>query len=141
MSKNRLTIRRDFDNMFTEEFAEGAARAAFVSSWADYQEERGKTYPGKNLMDVAPSTPLSAYVWAGQLIGKMEELNSRNIHAIGAAVAEADGLGWMAFDGADFGHYMAMQALGHGVSWSDDHSQPKWLKVPYMEYDWFPAGR
>jgi hypothetical protein len=138
-SKNRSMMRRDFDNTFVEQFADGAARAAFVSSWADYQEERGKTYPGEDLMDVAPSTPLSAYVWAGELIGNLENANRDPICTIGARAAKADGVDWEDFEGTDFGHYLAMQALGHGVSWFDDHARFK-LKVPHMEYNWFGPG-
>jgi hypothetical protein len=135
---NRVTLRKDFDNTFIEEFSEGAARAAFVSSWADRQEERGKTYPGRDLMDVAPSTPLSAYVWAGKLIGRLEAANNANIWMIGSRAAKADRVAWKRFDGVEFGHYMAMEALGHGVSWFDDHKRFK-VKIPHMEYHWEPA--
>lgn len=32
-----------------------------------------------------------------------------------------------------FGHYLAMEAMGHGVSWADDH-EPHGLRVPHMEF-------
>lgn len=136
-SKNRTMMRRDFDNTFIEEFSDGAARAAFVSSWGDHEEERGKTYSGLDLMDVAPSTPLSAYVWAGQLIGALEAANHESIFVLGSRAAKADGEDWDSFDGQDLGHYLAMEALGHGVSWFDDHKKFK-LKFPHMEYSWYP---
>lgn len=135
----RVSMTRGFDNMFTESFVDGAARAAFVLSWADHEEEAGRTYPGRDLMDVAPDTPLSAYAWAGELIGQLEALNKKGIHEIGYAAASADGVDWEDFDGNDFGHYMAMEALGTGVAWTDDHEKlPFKLKMPFMEYMWFP---
>lgn len=33
----------------------------------------------------------------------------------------------------EFGHYLAMQALGHGVSWFDDHARFD-LTVPHSEF-------
>lgn len=37
-------------------------------------------------------------------------------------------------DARDFGHYIAMQSMGHGVSWEDDHADPG-LVVPHHEAD------
>lgn len=37
----------------------------------------------------------------------------------------------------DFGHYLAMQAMGHGVAWSDEHPDPG-FEVPHLsgiDYD------
>jgi hypothetical protein len=34
---------------------------------------------------------------------------------------------------SDFGHYLAMQSLGHGVGWFDDHEHFE-LKLPLIEF-------
>lgn len=120
----------DFDNTFTEEFSEGASRAFWVTSWADGMEERGESLSGQ-LMEQAPETPLSAWVAAGQLIGELECLNKASIHMLGDRAAKADGVEDIDVEG--FGYYMAMEAMGHGVSWFDDHKKFK-IKMPHMEY-------
>jgi hypothetical protein len=132
-------MRKLFDNRNTEEFAEGAARAVWVQAWADHQEQKGKTLRGE-LMHQAPATPLSAYVWAGELMGRLAELNKSDIHRLSVKAVEADLARRrdVPFSMVDFGHYMAMQALGHGVSWFDDHAQFA-IKIPHMEYDFYPG--
>lgn len=124
---------RDFDNDFTEEFAEGASRAFWATSWATGMEERGESVSG-DVMEQAPETPLSAWVAAGQLIGALECANNAPIHTLADRASRADGgEGILDIDANLFGHYMAMQALGHGVSWFDDHAKFK-IKIPLMEY-------
>jgi len=124
-------MKKLFNNTFYEDFAEGAARAVYVQAWVDQQEEKGKRLRGE-LMDQAPATPLSAYVWAGELIGLLTALNKASIYMLGAEAAKAEGADDI--DANLFGHYLAMQALGHGVSWFDDHAKFP-LKVPGMEYN------
>lgn len=123
-------------------FVAGAARAMFVTAWADKQEERGHTYPGQELMDVAPKTPRYAILRAWQLMGRMEAINNGyEIHALIAAARRADKLG-EEFDEEYcrlFGHYYAMQSLGHGVSWFDDHEPldllyGATLQFPHIEF-------
>ncbi len=123
----------DFDNDFTEEFSAGASRAFWVTSWADGMEERGESLSGE-LMDQAPDTPLSAWVAAGELKGLLEAANRVPIHTLADRAAKADGdEGILDIDAEDFGHYMAMMAMGHGVSWFDDHEKFKFTRVN-MEY-------
>lgn len=128
-------MERDFDNIFTEEFAEGASRAFWVTSWADGEEERGTLPGGSDLMDIAPDTPLSAWVAAGQLIGMLEATNKASIHVLADRAARADDAAGDIgdIDAEDFGHYMAMEAMGQGVSWFDDHEKFN-VKIPNMEY-------
>ena len=127
-------MKKLFDNSFTEAFVEGAARAVWVQAWADHQESKGKALRGE-LMHQAPATPLSAYVWAGELMGRIAEKNKTSIHVLAVRAAEADGTTDINVE--EFGHYLAMQALGHGVSWFDDHAKFP-LKLPHMEYDYYP---
>jgi len=110
-----------------DEFVESAARAFFVSAWADAAEEQGESFSGMQLMDVAPPTPDEVIEHAARFIKSVEKLNGRSIDELYAEAANAP-------DEADhsreptpseFGHYLAMEAMGHGVSWYDDHPEPE----------------
>ena len=124
-------MRKLFDNYFREDFADGAARAAYAHTWANQQEEKGKHLRG-DAMDLAPTTPLSAYVWAGELIGALTAANNASIYMLGVAAAKADGV--EDIDAKEFGHYIAMQSLDKGVGWFDNHADFP-MKVPYLEYN------
>lgn len=108
-------------NDLGREFIEGAARAMF-----------------EELTDVAPDTPDYVRLEAARLLGKLEQANGVTVTAImhAAAVADMpeqerlamrnDAVAAVQLNGdeaRDFGHYIAMQAMGHGVSWFDDHAE------------------
>ena len=122
-----------------------AARALWVSWWADQcscgfdsetcrldgdglegwdpdAEHVANDPGGVELMDVAPDTPPDAVEAATALMGRIEGL--------GALLERADVQG----DPEDFGHYLAMEALGTGVSWDGHYLDPHGLDVPYIEY-------
>jgi len=98
------------------------ARALWVTAWADYEEEAGRTYPGQELMDVAPETPPDAHKAAEMLWSKIKAAN-RNKEITTPAGGDPE----------EFGFYLAMEALGHGVAWTDDH-EPHSYKIPHFEY-------
>lgn len=128
---------------------EGMARALWISAYmefignlheeglsTDQIEERG--FPvaggGENWDVVAPDTPIDAEKAAHALAAayaaanKVEDVTDILVWAIQADIAvkptELDD------DYAElFGHYLAMSALGHGVSWFDDHEDFD-LKTP-----------
>jgi hypothetical protein len=118
-----------------DEFVEGAARAYWVTAWADHMEEQGESLGSGDLMDLAPPTPLSAYVAAGELIGSLTCANKVHWAVLAARAAEADGYDYdpTEIDLEEFGHYLAMQSMGHGVSWFDDHAEFD-IKIPHVEY-------
>lgn len=115
---------------------ESAARLAWADWWAQQQEERGRRFSrGVDLYEAAPTTPEYAKVWAGMMVGRIEERNGLNIYSIGyqahkADTGERDGN----VDPHKFGVALAFMALGHGVSWFDDHEKFP-LKMPHMEFD------
>lgn len=123
-------IEMDFDNDGTEEFSTGAARALWASSWADGEEERGNSIQGQ-ILDQMPPVPISAWVAAGELIGLLESSNKANIFMLMERAKKADGV--KSIDIEEFGFSMAMQALGTGVSWFDNHANFK-LEDVHMEY-------
>lgn len=129
---------------------DGIERALWVSAFAQWAEEqpparRRELAPGagKGWSDVAPATPGSATVGARQLARQIERANGdQPLVDLLAAAAAADRR--RATDDAflyaeAFGHALAMQALGTGVSWFDDHARFP-LKVPRFEA-WTSDGR
>lgn len=133
---------------------DGMARAFYVQAWATEQEEKGELYAGQQFMDDAPETPEYVREFAMQYSGRLIEANSRmSLPVLLYMAAKADGIDtdekvmidgeessywevsvnrWNNYAG-EFGHCVAMQALGHGVSWFDDHKRFQ-LNVPYTEF-------
>lgn len=142
-----------------ETVALAMARAFFVSAWADNEEENGRNYPGKDLMEVAPETPEFVVRFAYKFLGRIEQANDTNIYALVEQAAVADRYpkddilqftrenrlasyqnattrAISATNGkyvSDFGHYLAMEGLGHGVSWFDDHGRFE-IEIPLVEF-------
>jgi hypothetical protein len=136
------------------------ARAFYVSAWAERQEEKGRSFAGQELMDVAPKTPKFVRDFALMFAGRLHEANdcAGSLLVLLNEAAKADVLETKGLDksevplwfqhpylesevseltddkyASDFGHYLAMQAMGHGVSWFDDHAKFD-LKVPHVEF-------
>ena len=127
LASTRQILNGDYDR----EIYEAMARAMFVSDWADRQEEKGKTYPGMDLMDVAPPTSRDALLAARALAAAViKDNNVKSLTDLYARALNAGGEG----DARKFGHYLAMQAMGHGVSWYDDGNPEFGLKLPHFEY-------
>ena len=132
---------------------ESMARTLFVLAWANEEEEAGRSPggPGEDLMNCAPETPVEALCAAHRLVGMIEERNGLNIHSIAWFAAKSDGLDpWGEDEGVSeefastFGHYVAMQATGSGVQWSDYHEEvvislacqePRGLDIPDFEFN------
>lgn len=143
---------------------DGMARAIWVTSFADWVDQQGPSAqrkygagPGQDWSDVAPATPESADAAAEDLTVLLWREN-RNVgdgprtvrvglyrRALAADKARARPASRRATPN-DFGHCLAMQAMGHGVSWFDDHATFP-LKFPRhfeahcfngMEIDWSP---
>lgn len=108
------------------------ARTLFVDQWANEEEEQGRCYSGQNLMDVAPETPSEYRDEALRLVGHMEAANGMAFVCLAYKAFVADGLttyedddGWDKVTDdvlEEFGHYVAMASLGHGVCWEDDRA-------------------
>lgn len=123
----------------TRGFIEGAAKALFVSNWADEQERQVENGtldslpwpPGSEIMNYAPGIPLEAYIEAGRLLGILESANNCSVFVLCARAALADNVENIDYE--LFGHCVAMQAMGHGVSWFDDHAKFE-VKIPHFEF-------
>ena len=134
------------DSTFRDQFLTGAARAFFVTAYADYVEnacedcdgdptngvcahDLPRPGPGEDWNDYAPEPPPNAYALAGEMWAWLAAVNGANVYALRMFAEEADG---KPVDAEDFGWYLAMESMGHGVSWFDNHKQFK-LKCPRME--------
>lgn len=136
------------DSTFRDAFLEGAAKAFFCTAYADYVEEADSTDNdldeverneranlarpggGEDWMDCLPPIPPNAYALAGELWNALYKANGEaGVYSLALRAEAADGV---APDPDQFGHYLAMQAMGHGVSWFDDHKTFK-IKVPSIE--------
>ena len=128
---------------FRETVIHAAARAFFVCAYADHVEDEDRDddidYPrpsGGDWFDYAPdATPLNAYVLAGEMWSAVEIASKINMWALAARANEADGGVYAIpdhFDTKSFGHYLAMEYMGHGVSWFDDHSDFP-ITIPHCE--------
>jgi hypothetical protein len=125
------------DSYFRDGFLEGAAQAFFVSAYADYCED-GETStdhlprpgPGGSWHEFAPPPPGYAYALAGRLWDALVRLNDIScIEQLAERANKADG---KHPDPIEFGWYLAMPAMGHGVHWFDDHKSFP-LRLPHIE--------
>jgi hypothetical protein len=121
--------------MSQDDIVESMARTLWVSAYASYAEEnprkRGVVHArgGQNWHDVAPETPPAAERAAGELAELFKVKNNASLEQLAQRARVADG---KKIDEEDFGHYLAMMAMGEGVGWWDDHKRFD-LKVPRFE--------
>lgn len=113
------------------------AKTLWVTAWADEIEERSsqgdeaaravmRNWPRNDLMDLAPEVPPTAYVMAATLTSAIESLSQMPLEAALAACCDV-----VDAEAADeFGHYLVMEALGSGVSWTDDGAPPHGMTLP-----------
>ena len=132
-----MTNKQQFDL-----FVYHASLAFFAAAWADQQEENGNSLRGE-IMDQIPDTidPAATHA-AATLAMDMERLNSKSIAEMVediVNVAEWDRPATMEY----FGHYAAMQAMGHGVGLHDafGHDVYELTKVPYIEFGAYSLER
>lgn len=131
----------------TAEIIEGMARAFFASAYADQAEETGQPLAGE-IMD--------------QLPGELDPaaVNAARVLAIDLVRANYDSVSdshlahlWRVVDTAEkqhadrectpelFGHYCAMQAMGHGVGLECFGVPHDIINVPYIEFGSYSLAR
>jgi len=126
------------------------AKAGYATRWADAVDEARREgrddelapcLSGTEIMDVLPlPIPPDFIAWAHRQAAKIEAVNSLPLgEAFKRACAAPRVNSWEGradaeseTDAAAFGHYLAMQAMGHGVAWEDDHP-PHGLTLSYSE--------
>lgn len=128
------------------------ARTLHVCAYAD-AHDRGElpedspgAGAGEDWMDIAPPTSDDARIFAAVLAGRIHEMNGKSLLFLIRDAAAADGADpnnqevYRSRSGRrgttyaeEFGHCLAMQSLGHGVSWFDDHERFP-LRLPLVEF-------
>lgn len=124
----------------TEIFIQHAARAFFASAWSDACEEAGEgsILSGQEILHIMPEEidPAATHA-AVTLVMAFEEANKCSITDAQAWFeSHADGSGDREPSIEMFGHYAAMQAMGHGVGLSDafGSDQGNQFTIPYIEF-------
>lgn len=108
----------------------GMAKGPWADHWATIQEEKGKSFSGMDIYEAAPDPPRWAKAWAKRLADSMVLLNETPLALIYAAAQKAG----FAKNAETFGFYMGMEAVGHGIHWTDDGADDIKIKVPSMEF-------
>lgn len=125
-----MTNKQQFDI-----FVHYAALAFFASAWADQAEENGESLRGEIMYQIPDDIDPAASHAATTLAMDMERLNSRSIAEMMEDI-ENVGDGDRPETLEYFGHYSAMQAMGHGVGLEDAFGKEvhELIKVPYLEF-------
>jgi len=106
------------------------ARAFFASAWADQCEETGnaRMMSGKEILDIMPAEIDAAAIHAADALAfQMEAAAGMGLDSIFLALGQSKPI-----TADQFGHYCAMQSMGHGVGLFDFDIQT--VTVPYVEF-------
>lgn len=124
------------------ELIRAMARMAFVTEWSHLQEDlraagRKAAHPGPggDWFDIAPkTTPTSALVWAENLAAAFETTNRAPLAALYWHDLDQAGILHTPRHVARWGHTRALEAMGHGTSWTDDYGYDSNVKVPSRDF-------
>lgn len=121
----------------TSEIEQSCARALWALAWSQAMDVLGHSdkLAGRDVYDFMPPIPGLAHVLAARVVALAEHRGGGNIHALYAkAKREPLTLSWHKPASEDrFGECLAYMALGHGVSWYDDH--PEFLDFRGQTFD------
>ncbi len=138
--------RNNPEETFDTDILGGMERAIWVTSYADWVEGMTKkerqeagapvSLSGIDWDEEAPASPASALMAAEDLYLAYERANGKTPGDLFELAMAADRTRATDELADSFGHYLAMMALGHGVSWFDDHKKFP-LKQPSFEASTF----
>jgi len=136
--KKTLTFRstRNVGAHHDPEILLGMARGVWADHWATEQEENGESFSGQDIYEAAPNAPAWAEKWARKLASSISHLNGDVPLDMLFRSAQQAGF---AKDREAFGFYLGMEAVGHGIHWTDDvpssDDVPKILVPNYEFYE------
>jgi hypothetical protein len=121
MSKNAAPL--NHTKSLDSEIEAIMSRTLYVNAFADLSDELSVPLGGgADYMDAAGATPKSFSCEAAFLSGTLEHLNNETMGQMYIRALSESGLEDSEELRSNFGHYIVMEALGHGVSWNDDHN-------------------
>jgi hypothetical protein len=123
---------RDTDMVMREEIIECAARIMWVNAWASWSEENDHYPAGSDLDAIAPPTPDNVRDGASKVIASIERMNGDTIVALYRKACAMPGKHYRKPTVERFGECIGFQAVGTGVSWADDHPDPRY-RIPCIE--------
>jgi hypothetical protein len=120
------------------EFIYHASRAFFASAWADMADECESDVigPGTEIMDVMPDGIDPAAIHAAKtLVMDIERVNQKPLESLLDIIDNLHN-GDRPPTAEFFGHYAAMQAMGHGVGLYEAFGKKVYdvVKVPHIEF-------
>lgn len=127
------------------EIKHNMARAFFASAWSDACEESGNAgiMSGCEILDIMPDEiDPAATRAADKLVAMLEAFHGMPIASIYSNAMQTwidDGKsGDRPFNPEIFGHYAAMDAMGHGVGLLDcfGDTVSNFVNVPYLEFSY-----
>lgn len=155
-----MATRESILETYRDTILEGMARTLWLYAYADYIEEIGdksadeqelpRALAGQDWDDVAPETPKAAMKAAKELVKLYEASKGTGdiVELYGLAqtvdmeedfefelsqgkIGRTVGDRWKIADAGLFGSMLASMALGHGVSWFDDHKKFELARVNF----------
>lgn len=115
-----------------QEILDGIAKGPWANYWAEKQEEKGRSFSGVNISDVAPKPPGWAHTWARKLADAIVDANQASLEAL---YMVAVSVGGYPHDEEAFGFHLGMQAVGSGLHWTDDaRGDTPRILVPDMQF-------
>jgi len=123
-TKDPLPVRSGDGELWYDEVIERMARVLWVLAWADAADEACVSTGGE-LMEAAPKPPELEATEATDAAKNIYEKIARawKIDPIDAVLEHAVNTNqneqWLLIE--EWGYYAVMEALGHGVTWSDNH--------------------
>jgi hypothetical protein len=133
----------------SEEIRRNMAIAFFASAWADQCEESGDAsiLSGKEILSIMPADIDPAAIHAARTLEMGVLSHNKSFTCLAGAL---DWLETVCPEGGDrdrtpemLGHYMAMQAMGHGVGLHDAFGQSAAdeINIPYVEFGGYSLER
>lgn len=111
----------------SEEILRGMVLGFWLQGWAAAMEEAGLRTPKNITEETAPEPPEELTDFGMAFANRLLDLNGgMDLFQLSKKV------GVKASEREEFGYYLAMESLGHGVAWSDDH-EDHGLKIPDTE--------
>ena len=139
--KRSTAGRRDLSRSeITAGMLQGIEDALWLPAWADAMEEAGQRPPQNITRETADPMPAAVGTAARKVAREIARLNGGRLQSLAEVWRRASAADGREADPNELGYYLTMQALGHGVSWEDDHA-PFAVKLPRVEANVFPSRR